>query len=116
GTDATGLAELLDYDQDKRSGIPTPEEGAILCASLATRDGLLGILKIASIHPGAFCRYEVALISQLTTQAAVALQNARRAESLEQRVLAAERKHAMANLARGVSHDVNNALGAVLPL
>ena len=46
----------------------------------------------------------------------MALQNARRAESLEQRVLIAERKHAMADLARGVSHDVNNALGAVLPL
>jgi signal transduction histidine kinase len=46
----------------------------------------------------------------------VALQNARRAESLQQRILIAERKHAMADLARGVSHDVNNALGAVLPL
>ena len=46
----------------------------------------------------------------------MALQNAHRAESLEQRVLVAERKHAMADLARGVSHDVNNALGAVLPL
>ena len=31
-------------------------------------------------------------------------------------MLIAERKHAMADLARGVSHDVNNALGAVLPL
>jgi signal transduction histidine kinase len=31
-------------------------------------------------------------------------------------MLMAERKHAMADLARGVSHDVNNALGAVLPL
>jgi signal transduction histidine kinase len=31
-------------------------------------------------------------------------------------MLAAERKSAMADLARGVSHDVNNALGAVLPL
>ena len=116
GTDATGLAELLDYDQKPgRGSAPTPPEGAILCASLATRDGLLGILKVASIHPGAFCRYEVELISQFLPQAAVALQNARRAESLEQRVLIAERKHAMADLARGVSHDVNNALGAVLP-
>src|SRR5262249_19114345 len=26
------------------------------------------------------------------------------------------RKHAMADLARGVAHDVNNALGAILPL
>jgi two-component system NtrC family sensor kinase len=115
-TDATGLAELLDYDRQPGRGIRTPPEGAILCASLATRAGLLGILKIASIHPGAFCRYEVELMSQFLPQAAVALQNAHRAESLEQRVLVAERKHAMADLARGVSHDVNNALGAVLPL
>ncbi len=115
-TDTTGLAELLDYDQQPGRGGRNPAEGAILCASLATRAGLLGILKIASIHPGAFCQYEVELISQFLPQAAVALQNARRAESLELRVLVAERKHAMADLARGVSHDVNNALGAVLPL
>ena len=31
-------------------------------------------------------------------------------------MLAAERRHAMAELARGVSHDVNNALGSMLPL
>jgi signal transduction histidine kinase len=116
GTDATGLAELLDYDEQPGRGSQAPPEGAILCASLATRAGLLGILKIASMHPGAFCQYEVELISQFLPQAAVALQNAHRTESLEQRALVAERKHAMADLARGVSHDVNNALGAVLPL
>jgi two-component system NtrC family sensor kinase len=115
-SDATGLAELLDYDQQPGSGRITPPEGAILCASLATRAGVLGVLKIAAIHPGAFCPYEVDLVSQFLPQAVVALQNARRAESLEQRALIAERKHAMADLARGVSHDVNNALGAVLPL
>jgi signal transduction histidine kinase len=116
GTDAIGLADLLDYDRPADQSGPAPAEGAILCASLATRGGLLGILKIASVHSGSFCPYEVELISQFLPQAAVALQNARRAESLEQRVLIAERKHAMADLARGVSHDVNNALGAVLPL
>ena len=31
-------------------------------------------------------------------------------------MLTAERRHAMAELARGVSHDVNNALGSMLPL
>jgi two-component system NtrC family sensor kinase len=31
-------------------------------------------------------------------------------------MLSAERKHAMAELARSVSHDVNNALGSMLPL
>lgn len=115
-SDAVGLAELLDFDRDLDGTGQEPEEGAILCASLATRGGLLGIMKIASVHPGAFCAYEVELVSQFLPQATVALQNARRAESLEQRVLIAERKHAMADLARGVSHDVNNALGAVLPL
>jgi signal transduction histidine kinase len=116
GADAKGLAELLDYDSPHGGRQEIPPEGAILCASLATRGSLLGILKIASVHSGAFCQYEVDLISQFLPQAAVAIQNAHRAEALEQRVLIAERKHAMADLARGVSHDVNNALGAVLPL
>src|SRR5690606_14032150 len=59
---------------------------------------------------------EIDLIAQFLPQAAMILRNMKRTESLEMQVLAAERKHAMADLARGVSHDVNNALGAVLPL
>jgi two-component system, NtrC family, sensor kinase len=114
GTDGTALAELLDFDGS--SGRSAPSEGAILCAPLVTRAGLLGVLKVAAIHPGAFCEYEADLVEQFLPQAAVAIQNSRRAESLEQKVLMAERKHAMADLARGVSHDVNNALGVVLPL
>jgi signal transduction histidine kinase len=116
GTEATALAELLDYDGIGDLDRSTPQEGAILCAPLATRSGLLGVLKVAAMSGGAFSEYEVDLVAQFLPQAAVALQNARRAESLEQKVLLAERKHAMADLARGVSHDVNNALGAVLPL
>jgi signal transduction histidine kinase len=114
GTDATALAELLDFDRGRAGA--APPEGAVLCAPLVARAGLVGILKVASVNPGAFGRYEVDLVAQFLPQAAVALQNSRRAESLEQKVLAAERKHAMADLARGVSHDVNNALGVVLPL
>lgn len=116
GGGSTTLAEMLDYDRLPLKGAFAPSEGAVLCASLITREGLLGVLKVASIQPGSFCPYEVELISQFLPQAAVALQNARRAESLERRMIDAERKHAMADLARGVAHDVNNALGAVLPL
>jgi two-component system NtrC family sensor kinase len=68
------------------------------------------------VHPGTFGRHEAELITGFLLPASVALQNLRRTQSLEQQVIAAERKHAMADLARGVSHDVNNALGAVLPL
>lgn len=116
GTDATALAEALDFDGGRASQPASPQQGAILCAPLATRAGLLGVLKVASIEAGSFGRYEADLLAQFLPQAAVALQNARRAESLEQKVLIAERKHAMADLARGVSHDVNNTLGVVLPL
>ena len=50
------------------------------------------------------------------SQAAIAIQNLHRTESLRARVVTAERKHAMADLARSVSHDLNNALGSMLPL
>jgi signal transduction histidine kinase len=119
-TAATALADLLDFDgvagASAGLGRSPPPEGAILCAPLVTRSGLLGVLKVASIAVGSITRYEVELVEQFLPQAAVALQNLRRAESLEQKVLIAERKHAMADLARGVSHDVNSALGVVLPL
>jgi signal transduction histidine kinase len=77
---------------------------------------VLGLLTLASKHPSAFGPYEAELVGQLLPHASVAIRNSRRAESLEQNLIQAERKHAMADLARGVAHDVNNALGAVLPL
>ena len=55
-------------------------------------------------------------MAQFLPHASIALQNSQRTQSLEQTLIQAERKHAMADLARGVAHDVNNALGAVLPL
>ena len=60
--------------------------------------------------------YDAELVEHFRSQAAVAIQNLHRTESLRARVLSAERKHAMAELARSVSHDVNNALGSMLPL
>jgi two-component system, NtrC family, sensor kinase len=74
------------------------------------------VLKIAAVHPGTFGPYEAELVNQFLPQAALALHGLKRTQSLELQVLAAERKHAMADLARGVAHDINNALGGVLPL
>ena len=56
------------------------------------------------------------LVEHFRSQAAVAIQNLHRTASLRARVVTAERKHAMAELARSVAHDVNNALGSMLPL
>jgi signal transduction histidine kinase len=114
GQNAIPLAELLDYNRaQQQSG---PREAAMLCAPLATRDGVLGVLKVAACHAGTFGRYEAELLQRFMPLAAVAVQNSQRAVTLETKMLAAERKHAIADLARGVSHDINNALGAVLPL
>ena len=88
----------------------------MLCAPLVARDGMIGLLKVASRHTGRLTPFDAELVDRFRSQAAVAIQNLTRTESLQARMLTAERKHAMADLARTVSHDVNNALGAMLPL
>jgi len=116
GQDSTALAELLDYNN--AAGVPGSDlrESAMLCAPLASRDGVLGVLKVASRHAGSLGTYEADLLQRFVPLAAVAIHNSQRTVTLETKMLEAEKKHAAANLARGVSHDVNNALGAVLPL
>lgn len=93
---------------------PAPAE--LIVAPLRAADDLLGVIVLAARHTGVFWPYECELVDALLPHAMVSLRNARRAESLEDQVIQSERKHAMAELARGVSHDVNNALGAMLPL
>jgi signal transduction histidine kinase len=122
--DATALARLLDYNNDSpggdsvRSDTPPPAlpEESMLCAPLPTGDGTLGVLKVSARHAGNLGAYEAELLERFMSQASVAIQNLQRTESLRRKILAAERKLAVVELARGVSHDVNNALGSVLPL
>jgi len=93
-----------------------PREGAVLCVPLLARERILGLLTISSLSPTAFGLYEADLVQSFAPQAVIALQNSQRAESWELRALEAEKKQALASLARSVSHDVNNAVGAALPL
>jgi two-component system NtrC family sensor kinase len=116
GLDARPLAELLDYNRRGRQADAPICEESILCAPLATRHEVLGVLKVAALHAGTFGSYEADVIAQFLPSVAVAIQNMRHTESLRQRMHAAERQQAMADFARGVSHDVNNSLGAMLPL
>src|SRR5262245_3620353 len=113
GRPAESLAALLDYNGAEEE---SHREASMLCAPLATRDGLVGVLKIAARHPGQLKPFDAELVEHFRSQAAIAIQNLHRTEALRARVVAAERKHAMADLARGVSHDLNNALGSMLPL
>ena len=116
GEESTALAELLDYNKVAAGSTSDLRESSMLCAPLVTRDGVLGVLKVAACHPNSFGAYEADLVQRFVPLAAVAIQNSQRTVTLEAKMLEAEKKHAVANLLRGVSHDVNNALGCVLPL
>ena len=116
GRPAAELAALLDYNGGDPATGANVREASMLCVPLVTRDSLVGVLKIAARYPGQLKPFDAELVEHFRSQAAIAIQNLHRTESLRARVVTAERKHAMADLARSVSHDVNNALGSMLPL
>jgi signal transduction histidine kinase len=116
GQPAGALASLLDYNSGEGRDGQNLREASMLCAPLVTRDSLVGVLKIAARHPGQLKPFDAELVENFRSQAAIAIHNLHRTESLRARLVTAERKHAMADLARSVSHDLNNALGSMLPL
>jgi signal transduction histidine kinase len=113
GSGSVALASLLDYNVDDPT---SPREASMLCAPLASRDGVLALVKVAGMNPDELGAHEAELLRTLLPQASVAVQNLQRTTALEERVVEADRKHAMADLARSVAHDLNNAMGGVLPV
>lgn len=109
----SALAGFLDLDAEPAA---RPKEHAMLCASVGGRDGPLGILKLSGCAAGTFGEHELAVVDRFTSLASVALQRAQTLEDLQARMLKIERQNALAHLARGVAHDINNALGEVIPL
>jgi two-component system, NtrC family, sensor kinase len=93
-----------------------PPADAVLLAPLGTREGALGLLELSARHAGMFGPYDADILERFTPLVSLAIQRAQGTERLRERVISAERKHVMADLARGVAHDINNALGAMLPL
>jgi signal transduction histidine kinase len=106
---AEPLQRLLELDAQ-------PPEGAVLLAPLGTRDGPLGFLKLSALSAGTFGRWELDALESFTPLAAQVIQRSQAEQAMYERVVGAERKHAIADIARGVAHDINNALGSVLPL
>jgi len=106
------LARLLRWGGRGRE----PHEESILFATLHHEGTLLGVLKIAAQRPRAFGPPEAHAVAAVLRHVASVIHLSRRALSMEERILDAEKKHAMADLARAISHDVKNAIGAILPL
>lgn len=97
-------------------GNAIPEPRSILCAPLYFDGELLGILKIAARSRIPFDARDREVTERFLPAAAVALRNARERASLQNQALQAEIRAGLVTLARAVAHDVNNAIGTLLPL
>ncbi|MEM9552799.1 MAG: HAMP domain-containing sensor histidine kinase [Acidobacteriota bacterium] len=97
-------------------GQNAPPEETLIYAPIAQREGALALLQISARRTGVLDAYEAALVAEFRALVSLAVQFSMRTESLQERILKSERKHVLANLTRGIAHDINNALGAMLPL
>jgi signal transduction histidine kinase len=109
---ATALADLVGGPD----GDGSPGEKALLCASLGTADGAVGILTIAAQRPRTFGPWERRILREIAWLAGFVLERAQSLANLQATMIGAHRRHALADLARGVAHDLNNAMGEMIPL
>lgn len=108
------VLRILDYNR----GSSAPAENSIICAPLRAKRQLLGLLKISSRAHGAeaFAPGDVQVVQEFLPQAQAAIRASQLSETLQVRTIESEKRLGVLEIARGVSHDINNALGAVLPL
>ncbi len=110
--DADLTGELLDYQRE--AGMPPVT--SLLAAPLFFGDEFLGVLKVAAWQRPPFARRDVEVVERFLPAAAVSMRNARVNRSLEMQAVEAEVKASLVTLAHAVAHDVNNAVGSILPL
>lgn len=89
--------------------------GAVL-AVLRHRSRLLGILVIRSRSAAAFTPSDLRVLDELLPLASVTVFNSELYKTQQDMLTTVERKAALADLARAISHDLNNAFGVMMPL
>lgn len=99
--------------------MPLPDapasRGAIL-AVLRHRSHLLGILVIRSRSAAAFTPSDLRILDDMLPLASVTVFNSELYKTQQEMLTTVERKAALADLARAISHDLNNAFGVMMPL
>ncbi|HJS75291.1 MAG TPA: GAF domain-containing protein, partial [Vicinamibacteria bacterium] len=97
-------------------GDSLPKPTSVLLAPLFFDESLLGILKVAALERLPFDDHDRKVVERFLPAAQVALRNARERVNLEKQALEAEIRAGLSTLGRAVAHDVNNAVGSLLPL
>jgi signal transduction histidine kinase len=105
---------LFDVYHHRGDALPRPK--SILAAPLFFDETLLGLLKVAALERLPFDEHDRKVVERFLPAAAVALRNAKVRVNLENQALQAEIRAGLTTLARAVAHDVNNAIGSLLPL
>ncbi len=103
---------LLEHHQ----GGAAPAVSSLLTAPLFFGDVFLGLLEIAAWRRPPFDADDLGVVERFLPAAAVSIRNARVNLLLERQAVEAEVKASLVTLARAVAHDVNNAVGSILPL
>lgn len=125
--DAPGAVLLDDLQADGAHpalcGLAPPGNGggvppvrSLIVAPLRHRRSLLGVLRIAGRHTPSLGPDHAERLDSLLPIAAAALGNQLLDQQANDRMLALDREKGLSELARGVAHDVNNQLGALIPL
>lgn len=93
------------------------DTAAELIVPIMSTGTVLGVILIDSTRLGAFGQGDVHLVEAVANQTAVALENIRRYNELQQtqeHLIHNERMRALGELSSGVAHDFNNLLTAIL--
>jgi two-component system, NtrC family, sensor kinase len=101
-------------DDGPSPGIPPIR--SLLVAPLFFDDRFLGLLEVAAWKRRAFDDWDAEVVERFLPVAEVAIRNAQWNQTLENQAAQAEVKASLVTLARVVAHDVNNAVGVILPL
>lgn len=114
---STGKGVLISDVREDSNYIGHPDVRSTLVVPLRLGSRILGVINIESMQIGAFKDSELHVMQALADQVAVALENARLYDMLQEsqsQLVESERIRAVGELAAGVAHNFNNLLTSIL--